>query len=593
MIRNIRPTADVAGQGPSHLNAEGDQPGTPKMGVGFTTLLVLFTAYACAFIYRTSFDVGGIRYFCLFDDAMISMRYAKNLAHGFGMVWNPGGERVEGFTNPLWVLYMALFHLFPISPPRISLLIQISCVGCLLLTLEYVRRIVSLLAPGSKVAKFSSTALVAFYIPLVNWSLQGMEVGLLALLVVMCVWMALRGMESGRVPLQLYVVLGAMTMVRIDTAGIGFLLLVCLAVVDSANRRKHVVLGGSFLVAALVIQTAARWAYFGEIFPNTYYLKMTGFSLVHRLQRGGGTFLDFASGMTWIVFLLPFTVLLLRRDVKILMLAILFIAQCGYSVFVGGDAWEWWGGSNRYISIAMPLFFVLFGCALGSLKSAWEKLAPRKPRLMRVASGAIVCLVIMFSYFRLNNVKGAVQLSDWMSAANRLVSTAGGGRPGVSMAEISDMASWLLVPMPLEYFENSRMVRASVLVDSITAPGAVVAVTLAGTLPYFSNRSFVDLLGKNDKRIAKMEGRTITDPGGRVSYTPGHSKWDYSYSIGFLKPDVVAQLWEKADEARPYLEAEYQAAGIEDRTWYLRRGSPHVRWETVQRITNDASAPAR
>ncbi len=32
---------------------------------------------------------------------MILMRYAYNLAHGNGLVWNPG-ERVEGITNPLW-----------------------------------------------------------------------------------------------------------------------------------------------------------------------------------------------------------------------------------------------------------------------------------------------------------------------------------------------------------------------------------------------------------------------------------------------------------------------------------------------------------
>lgn len=88
---------------------------------GFTALLILFTAYAAGFIYRTSFEMNGVRFFCLFDDAMISMRYAKNLAHGLGLVWNPGGERVEGFTNPLWVLYMSFFYLFPIPPPKISL----------------------------------------------------------------------------------------------------------------------------------------------------------------------------------------------------------------------------------------------------------------------------------------------------------------------------------------------------------------------------------------------------------------------------------------------------------------------------------------
>src|SRR3954451_10285533 len=72
----------------------------------FAFIAAMFLIYAGLFIYRTSFVIDGERYFSLFDDAMISMRYAKNLANGYGLVWNPGGERVEGYTNPLWVLYM-------------------------------------------------------------------------------------------------------------------------------------------------------------------------------------------------------------------------------------------------------------------------------------------------------------------------------------------------------------------------------------------------------------------------------------------------------------------------------------------------------
>src|SRR5262245_45338199 len=39
------------------------------------------------------------------DDAMTSMQYAKNLAEGNGLVFNVG-ERVEGYTNFLWVIMM-------------------------------------------------------------------------------------------------------------------------------------------------------------------------------------------------------------------------------------------------------------------------------------------------------------------------------------------------------------------------------------------------------------------------------------------------------------------------------------------------------
>src|SRR4051794_14323626 len=44
------------------------------------------------------------------DDAWITIRYAQNLADGHGLVWNPGGPRVEGFSNPLLVGAEALAH---------------------------------------------------------------------------------------------------------------------------------------------------------------------------------------------------------------------------------------------------------------------------------------------------------------------------------------------------------------------------------------------------------------------------------------------------------------------------------------------------
>ncbi|MDP6931537.1 MAG: hypothetical protein QGG40_01415, partial [Myxococcota bacterium] len=40
------------------------------------------------------------------DDTFISLRYARNLVEGHGLVFNPG-EPVEGYTNFLWTLLLA------------------------------------------------------------------------------------------------------------------------------------------------------------------------------------------------------------------------------------------------------------------------------------------------------------------------------------------------------------------------------------------------------------------------------------------------------------------------------------------------------
>ena len=80
----------------------------------FTVISVIFAVYALIFILQTSMTINGTRIFSLFDDAMVSMRYAENFINGNGLVMNPG-ERVEGYTNPLWVLYMAMVQLLPIA----------------------------------------------------------------------------------------------------------------------------------------------------------------------------------------------------------------------------------------------------------------------------------------------------------------------------------------------------------------------------------------------------------------------------------------------------------------------------------------------
>ncbi len=49
------------------------------------------------------------------DDAFISFRYAQNLLHGYGLVFNVG-ERVEGYTNFLWTLIAAFGMRLGVDP---------------------------------------------------------------------------------------------------------------------------------------------------------------------------------------------------------------------------------------------------------------------------------------------------------------------------------------------------------------------------------------------------------------------------------------------------------------------------------------------
>ena len=77
------------------------------------------------------------------------MRYARNLAHGNGLVWNAGSQPVEGYTNPLWVLYMAVIHLLPVAPSKTSLLIQLTAAVLLAINLFFVREVALSVSDGS------------------------------------------------------------------------------------------------------------------------------------------------------------------------------------------------------------------------------------------------------------------------------------------------------------------------------------------------------------------------------------------------------------------------------------------------------------
>lgn len=111
----------------------------PWYAIASTLLLAACLYYGWAFLQRTSIDVDGEVMHALFDDAMISMQFAKNFARGEGLVWNAGGARVEGFSNPLWVLIMSVVHMFPLKLTETSFYVKLISLACLFTNLFMVK----------------------------------------------------------------------------------------------------------------------------------------------------------------------------------------------------------------------------------------------------------------------------------------------------------------------------------------------------------------------------------------------------------------------------------------------------------------------
>jgi len=512
--------------------------------------------YAFVFIYRTSFVIAGERYFSLFDDAMVSMRYARNLASGYGLVWNPGGPRIEGYTNPLWVLYMALVHLLPIPVSKVSLVIQLTGAVLLAWNLVYVRRIALAVAGGSRAVALGAVILTASYLPINNWSLQGMEVGAVVLLTSVSIWLAMQCMDTGAMRVRLYVLLAVGTLVRPDVVVLYLAILVFLVGFDPGHRRRHLAWGLLLLAAAILGQTIFRVWYFGDMLPNTYYLKMADVPAVLRLSRGLYVLLVFVLHTNVLFFLLVFA-MAAGGDKRVWLLLWVLLAQITYSVYVGGDAWEYWGGANRYICIAMPGFFVVLSLGLQAVVSAFVRLVPpaaSSPRGALVTHGCFA-LVIATAVVMVNSIRGPDALAEALLIQPPLHSGVGG--------------------------ENHRDVELALDLRQVTAPEASIALTRAGTIPYFADRPGVDLLGKTDAHVANLQARLSSDRHRFVEFRPGHVKFDYAYSIGSLQPDVIVNLWNHPEEARPLLRERYQGILVAGRCVYARRRSTRVAWDRV------------
>jgi hypothetical protein len=515
-------------------------------------------AVSAAFIARSAFEVDGQTYFSLFDDAMISMRYARNLAGGFGLVWNPDAAPIEGYSNLLWTLWMAVLHLLRLPEPSISLGVMITGAVLLIGNVVVVGSVARLLT-GSHLPMLLAMSLTALYYPLVYWTLRGMEVGMLTFIVSSATLAALKIQQNrrSRDVAILCVLFAAAELTRDDATLLVIVIALWLvAVLPRAERYRF----GIPLATAIVVPLAAvaifRESYFHALLPNTYYLKMTGVTLGVRLSRGMKALLELEISHLLAPTVAASLVFLQRRGPmrEPLLLAILVGTAALYSVYVGGDAWEWMLCSNRFITPVVPLLLVL--ASAGLVDIAQRMLRGRTVVVCLLLCAAAVGLGAMVKVGPIRPGDGLAQgpvpldttaiIGLWLSVsylARRLPET--GRLRGILLP--SFLSFGLLVAFdwaPVSRWlsdngyhmgDDATLTRTGLALRSALDPRASVAVFAAGAIPYFSHARSIDLLGKNDPVIARLPSH--------LPFFPGHAKWDYAYSIGRLRPDVVQTPW--------------------------------------------------
>ena len=555
--------------------SERTAPGSP-LPVSLYLILLGAATFYLTFLLRTAFTIDGVWFFTLRDDAMISMRYARNLAEGYGLVWNPGGPRVEGYTNFLWVLWMALLHLLQIAESKISLVVGLSG-AVLLLANTYVTWLIARRLVGS-IGAFLAAALTAFFYPLVYWTLRGMEVGLLMFLTSLGFLFALRcGEEDGESRVLVLAGLLALSLlVRPDAVvAAGAVAAGAVSMVPRGRRLRAAAIVGSFAFVSVAALTLFRLSYYGEFLPNTYYLKVSGVTLAERTGRGIDVLLPMLKDHLALPILLSLYSLRRIREPAVATLWTLFLGHVFYSIYVGGDAWEFFGYANRFLTIGAPALFVLTAISLDSARRDLASIskptfANSAPWLLPLGGVLLMAVLAMsdalsasfFPWFRW--VRFSIAVTGIATVGFGVALLAGHLRNGRPMPKwvpsaltVSvGLAVWCGTNLPAVAGQwipgggaalrgdNAWAYLGTVLREA-TAPGTSLAVVAAGNVSYFAHRPTEDLLGKNDPVIARMLPRD--------EFLPGHDRWDYQHTISEHRPDVIVALWSPVATDYQYL----------------------------------------
>ena len=199
------------------------------------------------------------------EDFLITLRYAENIAHGNGFVYNLG-ERVLGTTTPLYTLFLALLEFLHLNATLGGKLLNILADSgtCYLLARLMARKEI-----GTPLAGLFAALLYAFGSTPIAISIGGMETGVVA-----CVGMGMVSAFLARKTRTLYVLGAILLLLRID----GLLLFGLLTAGEAWRERRF-----AWREMALSLALIAPWLlfatlYFGSPIPTSLIAKLTVYS---------------------------------------------------------------------------------------------------------------------------------------------------------------------------------------------------------------------------------------------------------------------------------------------------------------------------
>jgi arabinofuranosyltransferase len=394
------------------------------------------------------------------DDAFISFCCARNLAQGNGLVFNVG-ERVEAFSNPLWVLILSLASLMRIDIVAASKFIGIGCgVITLLLLMRLCFRVLTL----SRVATFIALCYAASNISIVYSAISGLETAFYTTSVVLMVYLLTEKKE-----MLAGVTCALLTLTRPE----GVLYAVPLAIGCYLNGR-----GYRKLLTVLCIPLAAygllasfRLLYFGTLIPHSYHAKIyTSPASIEAVISHTRAFIRYS------VF------------VSTIQEPVLFLS------FIGGLALF-----NRTLApmlgaIGVAAFFVWF--VNGDWMSFWRFYTPVVPFLTVFWVGALELIRLSLGRSRKAKVFLVVLLLPLIMSFARTVTSVNALKHGEEFNPAMHSREHATIGMYLA---------------SIGSPPDVVVANEVGAIRYYSGLTTIDMLGLTDRRVPVLLRRGDLD----------------------------------------------------------------------------------
>lgn len=424
------------------------------------------------------------------DDAGISFAYSQNLAHGDGLVGTTGGERVEGYSNFLWVVligaFVALFGHVMIVAKILGLLLALAIsIGTAELLAALRRRRSALDALPA--------ALCGALMPVPYWCMSGLENPLyLALVVWGCVCLLREADDPRRRPWSAPL-FAALALTRPD--GLVVALAAGCAQLLTAHQRRRIGQWLALAAAPVGIHFIWRYRYYGYPWPNTYYVKKSFPFQIRELfdfsSDGWRYLLSLHSRyhLTFLLVLLPFACIKRELRGRVTLFGVL-ASILFFPLYSRGD----WMSEGRYAVAAVPFLFVLAIDGLENI-TTWAKRLPGGA-LTGLAVGGVLALLLLGSL-----------LPSSIKISNQRVHH---------------------YPVPVE-FVAQRARRYRDLAKALGAQRPSVADGDAGGNLLYSGMSFVDLGALNDVTMAHWEA----NPGFIREYIFGERRPTFIRLLGF------------------------------------------------------------